>query len=71
LQIYRDLQAGVNQCRETCSYFGVCGGGAGSNKYWENGTFRSTQTQACYYSIQVLTDVIVDDLEKSLGLATS
>ncbi len=71
LQIYEDLQVGVNQCRETCSYFGVCGGGSGSNKYWENGTFRSAQTQACYYSIQVLTDVIVDDLEKYLGLATS
>ncbi|HEY9663247.1 MAG TPA: cyclophane-forming radical SAM/SPASM peptide maturase GrrM/OscB, partial [Allocoleopsis sp.] len=42
--IYRDMVSGVEQCRATCQYFGVCGGGAGSNKYWENGTFNSTDT---------------------------
>lgn len=36
--IYRDMQAGRQQCQATCEYFGVCGGGAGSNKYWKNGT---------------------------------
>jgi uncharacterized protein len=68
-QIYQDLQAGVNLCRKTCPYFGVCGGGAGSNKYWENGTFNSAETNACQYRIKIITDVIVEALEKSLGLS--
>ena len=67
-QIYQDLAAGVELCRDTCAYFGVCGGGAGSNKYWENGTFNSAQTNSCKYRIQILTDIVVESLEHSLGL---
>ncbi|MGK7948841.1 MAG: cyclophane-forming radical SAM/SPASM peptide maturase GrrM/OscB [Xenococcaceae cyanobacterium] len=70
-QIYRDLTAGVELCRNTCAYFGICGGGAGSNKYWENGTFNSAQTNSCRYRIQILTDIVVDSLENSLGLNNS
>jgi uncharacterized protein len=67
-KIYRDIRAGVALCRQTCDYFGVCGGGAGSNKYWENGTFCSAQTQACRYRIQMVTDLVLQELEKSFGL---
>ncbi|PSF37169.1 GRRM system radical SAM/SPASM domain protein [Aphanothece hegewaldii CCALA 016] len=65
-RVYQDMQAGVIACRETCPYFGVCGGGAGSNKYWENGTFRSTQTNACLYRVKCVTDLILDRLETLL-----
>ena len=64
---YRDMQAGVERCRSTCDYFGVCGGGAGSNKYWENGTFDSSETRACRYRTQVVTDIVAGALEKSLA----
>lgn len=67
--IYRDMAAGVERCRETCQYFGVCGGGAGSNKYWENGTFNSTATKACNYRIKVVTDIVLDALEDSLNIS--
>lgn len=67
-RIYQDMLAGVQLCQETCQYFGVCGGGAGSNKYWENGTFRSSETMACRYRIQAITDMILEKLEHSLGL---
>ncbi|MBE9143181.1 cyclophane-forming radical SAM/SPASM peptide maturase GrrM/OscB [Planktothrix mougeotii] len=63
-KIYHDMKAGVEQCQQTCQYFGVCGGGAGSNKYWENGTFTSTETHACRYRTQIITDVILEELEK-------
>jgi uncharacterized protein len=66
-QIYQDISAGIELCRQSCPYFGVCGGGAGSNKYWENGTFRSAQTNACYNRIQVVTDVVLDALEEALS----
>ncbi len=64
--VYQDMQAGVISCRDTCPYFGVCGGGAGSNKYWENGTFRSTETKACFYRIKCVTDLILEQLEALL-----
>lgn len=63
LKIYQDMKTGVDLCQQTCQYFGVCGGGAGSNKYWENGTFRSTQTRACRYRSQIITDIILAELE--------
>nr|CUM60924.1 conserved protein of unknown function [Planktothrix agardhii] len=67
-KIYADMQEGIKLCSETCEYFGVCGGGAGSNKYWENGTFACSETMACRYRIKVVTDIILDKLENSLGL---
>ena len=68
--ITQDINAGIKLCADSCSYFGICGGGAGSNKFWENGSFNSSETQACRYRIKILTDVIVDTLEDSLGLNT-
>jgi len=67
--IYRDMSAGVERCRQTCEYFGLCGGGAGSNKYWENGTFNSTATKACNYRIKVVTDIVLEGLEHSMGIS--
>ncbi len=67
-QIYQDVAEGVNLCRQTCSYFGVCGGGAGSNKYWENGTFRSTETRACLYRVRTVTDRVLIELENAFGI---
>ncbi|MEL6555608.1 MAG: cyclophane-forming radical SAM/SPASM peptide maturase GrrM/OscB [Cyanobacteria bacterium J06621_11] len=69
-QIYRDMQEGVSQCQQSCEYFGLCGGGAGSNKYWENGTFASTETQACRYRIKAVTDIVLDNLEQSMEMAS-
>ncbi|MBC7971273.1 MAG: GRRM system radical SAM/SPASM domain protein, partial [Verrucomicrobia bacterium] len=66
--IYREMSAGVKRCQQTCEYFGICGGGAGSNKYWENGTFNSTETTACNYRIKIVTDITLSSLEDTLGI---
>jgi uncharacterized protein len=66
--MYQEMSAGVKLCRENCQYFGLCGGGAGSNKYWENGTFNSAETKACNYRIKVVTDVVLAGLESSMGI---
>jgi uncharacterized protein len=70
-KIYEDIYKGTKLCRDTCAYFGLCGGGAGSNKYWENGTFNCSETQACKYRIKILTDVVVEALENSLNLSSA
>ena len=38
--VFTDIQSGINLCRESCAYYGYCGGGAPANKYYENGELR-------------------------------
>ena len=69
-RILADMRAGTDRCRAECAYFGLCGGGAGSNKYWEHGTFACTETQACRYRIKLTADVVLAGLEQALGLVS-
>jgi len=68
-RVEAQVRSGVERCRQSCAYFGLCGGGAGSNKYWEHGTFDCTVTQACRYRTQLVADVVLTEMEKALGLA--
>jgi uncharacterized protein len=69
LHMWEDMRAGIEACRNSCGYFGICGGGAGSNKYWETGSFRASETQACRFRIQHVADVVMAKLEQELQLA--
>ncbi len=55
----RDVAAGVVQCRAQCAWFRFCGGGAPANKYFENGSFDSTETLFCRLHRQALADVVL------------
>jgi len=55
----RDVASGVSKCRETCAWFRFCGGGAPGNKYFENGSFDSTETLFCRLHRQTLADVVL------------
>ncbi len=68
-RIHRDMAAGVESCRRSCDYFGLCGGGAGSNKYWERGSFDCTETQACRYRIKAVADVVLAGMEQELAIS--
>ena len=68
-RIQDDIQAGVDACRQTCEYFDLCGGGAPANKYFENGSFRSTETLHCRYTQKALIDMMLQDAEQFLGIA--
>ena len=63
-----EMAAGVEECRHSCDHFALCGGGAGSNKYWEKGTLACSETQACRWRVKVVADVVLSGLERSLGL---
>jgi uncharacterized protein len=67
-RVLRDIKAGVSLCSNECEYFSFCGGGAPSNKYYENGSFASTETMFCRYTIKTPIDIVLEDLESSLGL---
>ena len=51
-------------CREQCRYFGFCGGGPPGNKFFENGTFASTETLFCRLHKKAAMDVSLDKLER-------
>lgn len=65
-----DIKAGIKKCASSCSYYGYCGGGAPANKYYENGSFASTQTMYCRYSVQMPLDIVLADIERDLQITT-
>jgi uncharacterized protein len=65
-----DIEAGVAACRDSCPYFDACGGGAPANKYFENGSMRSTETLYCRLTKKALIDVCREFLAaRALGAA--
>jgi uncharacterized protein len=64
INIKNDIEAGVKACEKECEYFHVCGGGAPSNKLYENGSFKSTETMYCKFAIQQPIDIVLAYLEK-------
>ncbi|SMF60024.1 cyclophane-forming radical SAM/SPASM peptide maturase GrrM/OscB [Pseudobacteriovorax antillogorgiicola] len=62
-----DILKGVKNCQSECSYFHFCGGGAPSNKLFENGTFESTETMHCRMSRKVVVDVAMERVMDLLG----
>jgi uncharacterized protein len=65
-----DIARGLRKCRDTCEYYGLCGGGAPVNKYFENGSFDSTETMFCRLNRKAIVDVIVAKLQPPTGIAT-
>ncbi len=57
------IARGVELCRTSCKYFSVCGGGAPSNKVFENGTFASTSTTHCELTKKRVTDYLLETIE--------
>ena len=66
-----DIAHGLSKCRATCEYYSLCGGGAPVNKYFENGSFDSTETMFCRLNRKAIIDVIVAKLQHPMGAPTS
>jgi uncharacterized protein len=60
-----EIGRGVEMCRQSCAYFPFCGGGPPANKFFENGTFASTETMFCRLHKKVCIDVSLERLEQS------
>jgi uncharacterized protein len=71
LAVARDIAAGIRRCQETCEYFAYCGGGAPVNKYFENGSFDSTETMFCRLSKQAVLNVVLEKMEATVAPASS
>ena len=64
--VFTDIQSGINLCKDSCAYYGYCGGGAPANKYYENGSFATAETMFCKYSVKLPLEIVLNDLEASL-----
>lgn len=67
-KMYRDIQSGILLCAQSCEYFSLCGGGAPSNKIFENGTFISAETLYCQLSRKALIDAAIESLQFELSI---
>lgn len=50
---------GIELCKDECPYFNFCGGGQASNKYFECGTTKATETAFCRNSKIRLVDAVL------------
>ena len=62
-RLFDDMSRGVETCHKGCEYFGLCGGGNGSNKFWEHGTLASSETNACRFCTQIPVQVLLERFE--------
>ena len=62
------VEEGCQRCAADCRYFSVCAGGSPSNKYFENGSFNSTETTFCRSLIQIPTDLMLAKAKMQAGI---
>ena len=60
---HRLIQSGIDECRASCKYYDLCGGGSPSNKYFENGRLDSGATMFCQLSIIAPINAVLAKLE--------
>ena len=70
-RVLADIERGNRRCAETCPYWEFCGGASPSNKYYENGSFDSTETRHCRCMIQMPMEIVLADLEERFGVTYS
>lgn len=66
-RVFKEIVLGVKKCKDECMYYQFCGGGAPSNKLYENGTFNSTETNFCKFTKQVQVDAFLEVMENNLS----
>ena len=66
-----DMSSGVESCHQGCEYFGLCGGGNGSNKFWEHGSLASSETNSCRFGTQIPVQVLLERFEQGPPVAHS
>ena len=62
-QLWGDVASGMARCQNSCDYYGLCGGGMGSNKFWEHGTLDCSETSACRFRTQIPVQVLLERFE--------
>jgi uncharacterized protein len=59
----REIIAGLDECRRTCSHFAWCGGGSPANKHYELRRFTGSETVFCRTAFKIPFDDALARLE--------
>ena len=70
-RLWGDMAEGVANCHQSCEAFGFCGGGNGSNKFWEHGSLRASETHACRFGTKIPVQVLLERFEQGPPLQPS
>lgn len=62
--LWKDIASGVGRCAAGCAHFRFCGGGAPANKFFENGSFDSSETLFCRLHRKALADVVLAKMRR-------
>ncbi|MFI0939800.1 cyclophane-forming radical SAM peptide maturase AmcB [Streptomyces sp. NPDC021020] len=54
----RDFLTGLDRCQTECQFFDFCRGAQAANRYFENGSLKSTETNYCRVSRQALVTAL-------------
>jgi uncharacterized protein len=65
-KMFSEILSGIKKCKNECEYFSLCGGGAPSNKYYENNSFDTTETNFCLFSKKLLVDTFLGEIENKI-----
>jgi uncharacterized protein len=66
LAAFKAIQVGISACAAECEYFDFCGGGSPSNKFFENGTFESTETFFCRTHLKIPFSISLEASERDM-----
>ncbi|MFD7137008.1 cyclophane-forming radical SAM peptide maturase AmcB [Streptomyces sp. NPDC059894] len=58
LRYVREFLTGLDRCEAECEFFDFCRGAQAANRYFENGTFETTETNYCRVSRQALVTAL-------------
>ena len=64
-----DINKGIKKCKKEREFFHLCGGGAPANKFFENGSFNSSETNYCKYNVKIPTELVLNYLEEKLNIS--
>jgi uncharacterized protein len=58
LRYVRDFLTGLDRCQAKCAFFDFCRGAQAANRYFENGSLATTETNYCQVSRQALVTAL-------------
>lgn len=64
LRYVDEFLIGLDACEATCDYFGFCRGAQAGNRFFENGSFDTTETNYCRVSRQALLIALFDTVQE-------
>ncbi|GAA4219427.1 uncharacterized protein FHR32_000389 [Streptosporangium album] len=67
LRYVREFMTGLSRCQAECEFFDFCRGAQACNRYFENGSFATTETDYCRLTRQALITALHTSTKKEIA----